>query len=297
MPCWYAWLILRYRIDVVHPQGRDDFIFATAAAHFMRKVSIWTDHADLKYIMDCVNRPHPRMQKWLLAAAKNTNVIMCASDSEYALISTVAPELKAKLVVVHNGVFRPQGIQAVEKQDEFVIGTNARLVPAKGISELIGAFALIHGHDPRLRLWLVGGLSGNKELYKEQVKSLGLTKSVRFVGYVPNPNDYVASMDIFVHASYHEAFSLAVIEACMLARPVIATAVGGTPEIIEDGVTGLLIAPRDTKALAEALTSLLDDGDKRNKLGDAAYALAVRKFDFQTIVEKKIIPIYEKGSV
>ncbi len=287
---WYMWLILRYRIEVVHPQSRDDFVFATNAGHLLGKKVVWTDHADLKYLMDRVNHRHPRMQAWLLSAAAKSNAILCVSKSEETSILIVAPELKSKLRVVYNGVFRPEIISKIPTK-KFIIGTNARLVKEKGIAELIEAFAGLK--KPNLELWLLGGLSGNELHYAGLAKKYGVENSVKFLDYVPNPYDYMASMDIFVHVSYHEAFSLALIEACMLARPIIATKVGGTPEIINEK-TGILVPPKDSLAIQKALEKLIGSPELAKQLGRTAQASALNNFDFQKIVEANIIPIYLK---
>lgn len=289
MIAWYMWVIVTKRIDVVHPQSRDDFVFASRAAWLLNKKVIWTDHGDLKYILDNVNHYNPRMRSWVVTAAKHTRHILCVSESEKMLISNVAPELN-NLTVVHNGVFVPPGPEPRPKTNKVVVGTNARLVAAKGIAELIEAVGRLKGKD--VDLWLVGGESGNLAHYKKVASANSLTDRVRFIGYVPNPNDYVAAMDVFVHASYHEAFSLAIIEAAMLARPIIATAVGGTPEIIDSGC-GVLVPPRDSEAITNALTKLLNDKALGQRLGKAAQLKAHRLFDFQKIVDQKVIPLYK----
>lgn len=292
MPLWYGWLILRFGITVVNPQSRDDFVFASYAGRLLGKRVIWTDHADLKYIMDRKGRPHPRMQRWMLGASGYASWVMCASNSEKKLILDVAPEFKDKLVVVHNGVFKPGNLTPVEKNGKFVIGSNARLTPAKGISELLESFAAVAKGKPNTELWLMGGYSGNKKKYEQEAEGLGIAGQVKLLGYVPNPDNYVASMDIFVHASYHEAFSLAIIEACMLGRPVIATAVGGTPEIISKDC-GLLVPTKNSKAIVDALNQLMSDPNLRERLGKNARTKALRDFDFEKIVAQKVLPLYE----
>lgn len=286
---WYMWVILSRRIDIVHPQSRDDFIFATRAAKLLGKKVIWTDHADLKYVLDALNHYNPRMRSWIINASKYARVITCASESEKKSIQKVAPELSS-LEVVHNGVFVPKHVKPAKKTNRAVVGTNARLVPAKGISELIEGFAGVKNDG--VDLWLLGGTSGNRTKYQALAKKHKVAHRVHIFGYVSNPNDYVAAMDVFVHASYHEAFSLAIIEAAMLARPIIATNVGGTPEIINKGC-GILIEPKSAEAVAKALKTLLADKAKRQKLGTAAKARAIAKFDFQKIVEQQIIPLYK----
>jgi len=286
---WYTYIILRYRINVVHPQSRDDFVFATQAARLLGCRVVWTDHADLKYVLDDVNHYNPRMRSWVISSARHAFAIAVVSNAEKESIVAVAPELQ-KLTVIYNGVFLPENVQPVEKSNKIVVGTNARLVETKGIAELIEGFAKLDRDD--VDLWLLGGVSGNKSKYEDLAKKLGVSKAVKFWDYVARPNDVMASMDIFVHASYHEAFSLAIIEAAMLARPIIATDVGGTPEIIDDK-NGILIEPKSSEAIYEALEKMLADKNGREKLGAAAKEKAVRDFDFQKIVEQEIIPLYK----
>jgi len=286
---WYCWLILIKKIDVVHPQSRDDFVFASRAAALLGKPVVWTDHADLKYALDAVNHFNPRMRGWLIRASQLARAIICVSQAEVTAIKAVAPELK-NLRVIHNGVFVPRGVKPVAKTNKWVVGSNARLQPSKGIAELIEGFAGLQRKD--VDLWLVGGASGNLAKYQALAKKLGVAERVRFFDYVNNPLDYVAAMDIFIHASYDEAFSLAIVEAGMLGRPIIATNVGGTPEIIDDK-TGVLIEPRSAAAITAALRQLLADPKLRDKLGQAAQARAVRDFDLQKIVTDKIVPLYK----
>lgn len=285
---WYMCLIVRHRIDVVHPQGRDDFVFATRAAALLGRKVVWTDHADLKYVLDSVNHYNPRMRGWVIKASKKASAILVASGNEKIEIEVVAPDIPP-LTVIHNGVFRPVDIQPVAKTNEIIIGTNARLVPAKGIAELIEGFAKLNRKDTDL--WLVGGKSGNLDKYQRLVKKLGISKQVVFWDYVNNPHDVVAAMDIFVHASYHEAFSLAIIEAAMLGKPIVATRVGGTPEII-DKTCGILIEPRNPQAISDALKLLIKDEGMRASLGKEAEKKARSHFDFEKIVKDKILPLY-----
>lgn len=285
---WYVYIILRYRIDIVHPQSRDDFVFATRAGKILGKTVIWTDHADLKYILDNVNHYNPRMRKWIISASKYAERIVVASKNEKQEIEAVAPDIPP-LTLVYNGVFLPEGVKPVPKTNTLVVGTNARLVEAKGPSELIEGFAKLKRKD--IDLWLLGGFSGNKNHYEELAVGMGIGARVKFLDYVSKPDDIVASMDIFVHSSYHEAFSLAIIEAAMLGRPIIATSVGGTPEII-DNECGILIEPKNPDAITNALSILIDNKSKRDKFGEKVKEKALEKFDFQKIVDEQIVPIY-----
>jgi len=287
---WYMWIILINNITIVHPQSRDDFVFATFAARILNKKVFWTDHADLKYILDRVNHPHPRMQKWILSASKKVESIICVSKNEKKLILNVAPELRNKITIVYNGVFVPKNIRPVKKKG-LVVGSNSRLVPEKGISELIEAYANIPPENSS-ELWIIGGFSNNLNVYKKLARKFNIEKRVKFVGYVDNPNDYVASMDIFVHPSYNEAFSLAIIEACMLGKPIVATNTGGTPEIINKD-TGILVEPKKPRELTRAINILINNKTMASSLGDMAKKYSEKNFDFDNIVRNQIIKLYK----
>jgi|GEM_PF-2407984 len=291
---WYSLQILAHRIDIVNPQGRDDFIFATNAAHLLRKRVVWTDHGDLKYILNRAGGKNSRMQSWIIDASRKASAIVCVSQSEKEEIERVAPEL-TNLVVVHNGVFAPDHISPVARPagNRLIIGTNARLVKAKGVAELLTGFA----HSELTKkdvLWIIGSEGSDRQTYYDMADKLGIRPRVKFWGYVTNPNDYVATMDIFVHASYHEAFSLAIIEAAMLGKPIIATAVGGTPEII-DASCGILIQPRSSKQISDALNALSSDPVLRERLGSRARKKAA-VFNLAPIVRDQLLPIYEEES-
>lgn len=284
---WYIYLILRHRIDVVHPQSRDDFVFATHAAKILGKRVVWTDHADLKNVLDNNRHYNPRMRAWVIKAAKKAHAIMCVSRSEKESIAAVAPDLP-KVTVVHNGVLKLSP-KPIKKAAGLVIGTNARLVKDKGIAELIESFKQLNIKGAQL--WLLGGESGNRNVFEGQIDQLRLTGKVKILGYVDRPEDYMASMDIFVHASYHEGLSLAVIEAAMLGLPIVATAVGGTPEILDKN-SGLLVEPKDAKAITTAVKKLVNNPTLAKELGKSAKRRAEAEFGFETIVSQKILNIY-----
>lgn len=290
MVVWYIYIILRYRFDIIHPQGRDDFIFASIAGGLLGKRVIWTDHADLKYILDLDIHPFPYLRTWTIWASRFVSKIICVSNSEKEKISVNAPDqFIAKLVTVHNGVIREPIYEKISRPTEPLIVANSRLVPDKGIRELIEMIQKLKHHNASL--WIVGGFSGNQEMYTNIAKELGVAERVTLWGYVDHPNDYIAAGDVFVHASYHEAFSLAILEAAMLSMPIVATNVGGAPEVISDQ-SGILVPPKDVYALVNAVDKLLDDPVTAKRLGKRVGEVAQEKFSFDTIVKEKIIPLY-----
>jgi glycosyltransferase involved in cell wall biosynthesis len=138
----------------------------------------------------------------------------------------------------------------------------------KGHKELFAAMAQLKEPYPCHAL-IVGGGRREEEV-KGAAASLGLAREVHFLGQRLDVPDLLQAMDIFVLPSYSEGVSLALLEAMAAGLPVIATAVGGTPEVVTDGETGLLIPPRDSDALAGALERLLVDPGWAKEMGARA---------------------------
>jgi glycosyltransferase involved in cell wall biosynthesis len=173
-----------------------------------------------------------------------------------------------------------------------VIGLVGRLDHwGKGHQELFTALAQIHARHP-VHALIVGG--GRREAEVRQLAaSLGLADQVHFLGQRQDVPDLLNAMDIFVLPSYSEGVSLALLEAMAAGKAVIATAVGGTPEVVTYGVTGLLIPPRDVDALAGALARLLSDPAWARQLGAKAQAHVREHFSLERL-GREINEIYEE---
>jgi glycosyltransferase involved in cell wall biosynthesis len=285
---WYIFIILRYGVDVVHPQGRDDFIFATTAAKLLGKKVVWTDHADLKYILkDSNSTPAVKIHKM----AGYVNAVIAVSESEKKEIIKVDPSF-TNLTVVHNGVdsIKNDIKPAKRGKNRIVIGSTARLVDTKGIRELLQAFALLK--NSKTELWLVGK-GQQEEEYRVAAKELGIADRTIFIGHQSNIWPYLKAIDIYVLPTYHEAFSIALLEAGIAGKAVVATNVGGNPEVINKD-TGILIPIKDPQQLADALQRYIDNPALRKKKGAALQKLVQKEFNFTDIVKTKIIPLYEK---
>jgi glycosyltransferase involved in cell wall biosynthesis len=147
---------------------------------------------------------------------------------------------------------------------------------------LVEAFAQVHSDAP-LYLLLVGG--GELEnAVREQVAALGLQERVRFLGVRADVADILRASDVFVLSSRWEGNPMSVMEAMAAGLPVVSTAVGGVPELVQEGVTGLLVPSEDAGALARALQALVDDPAHRAAMGAAARRHAVAHFDIRHTV-------------
>jgi len=168
-------------------------------------------------------------------------------------------------------------------EEDVLLVSVARMSPQKDHFLLIRAFAMVVSCDRRLRLLLVGDGPLRPEL-EAQVKVLGLEDKVRFLGVRSDVPEILAAADAFVLSSRWEGNPLSVMEAMAAGKPVIATAVGGVPELVEDGVSGVLVSPEDAGALTEAIWKAVEDPGLRVRMGRAAFRRAMERFDVGVMV-------------
>ena len=166
------------------------------------------------------------------------------------------------------------------RPEEIVIGCVANFNPVKGHGTLVKAFSRLRRDLPgtSLRLLLAGD-GPVRAAMEEEVRRLELGDRVLFVGHRPVPTREYLVSDIVVSPSDTEGFSNTIVEAMAFARPVVATAVGGTPEAVDDGRTGILIPPGNPEAMARALRDLVEDPQRRERLGAAAAVEARQRFE------------------
>lgn len=289
---WYIGLMLRHRPDAVHAMSKDDFIAATLAGKLLGKPVFWTDPADLKHLFanHHIWYKNP-VGKLVYIVSKLANVVTLVSKSEQALIEeSLHHPTPANFRVVYM-VGRDEIVKPIERneKDAIIFCATSRLVVAKGIGELIDAFNQVSRENPTYRLWIVGD-GPDAEQFHAQAKD---NQAIEFLGHQDNPLQYLAAADIYVHPTHHEGFSLALAEAAMLAKPIIATNVGGNPELVGDK-NGLLVPIKDATALAAAMRQLAGDASDRATMGEHARDDFVDKFDLAKVIKEEIIPLYEQ---
>lgn len=191
--------------------------------------------------------------------------------------------------VVPNGadttVFRPidrdEALRALGiAPDGPVISYVGKLVPRKGVMDLAEALGtLSSGPNPPPTL-LAAGIGELREDFERRASELGIADRVHFLGKVPHEQvaTVMAAGDVFVLPSLSEGLPTVICEAMACARPVVATAVDGTPEIVRDGETGRLVPPREPAALASALSEVLYEPDKARAMGDRALEIALETY-------------------
>jgi glycosyltransferase involved in cell wall biosynthesis len=171
-----------------------------------------------------------------------------------------------------------------------VIGYVGRLEEEKGTQFFIEALPAISRALPPARYLIVGEASDEQEEFdaraRERVRELGIADRVSFTGFRDDVPDLIAAMDVAVVPSLREAFGLVNVEVMACGRPLVATRVGGIPEVVEDGTTGILVPPGDSGALAEAVLSLMADPGRRRAMGEAGRRRAAQFFDIRAHVRK-----------
>jgi glycosyltransferase involved in cell wall biosynthesis len=174
-----------------------------------------------------------------------------------------------------------------------IVGVVARLEPEKGHPTLLEAWPSVLASVPNAHL-LVVGEGSQRALLERQVGDLGIGTSVTFTGRRDDVPAVTAALDVAVLPSYREAQGLSILEAMALSRPVVASAVGGIPEMVEDGRTGLLVPPRETAPLAAAIVRLLTDHPYADTLAKAAQNLVHDRFCVELMV-RAIESIYDES--
>ena len=165
-------------------------------------------------------------------------------------------------------VFRKYGI----KEESRLVVSLGRFTRQKAFDQLIEAFRRVVSEAPNAVLF-IGGDGEEKSRIDSMVRSGGLQESIRLPGVVSDIHEVLALCDLYVNSSRWEGLPMTLLEAMAHGKPMVATSVGGNPEVVRDGVTGLLVPPDDPEKLAGAITKMLTDNDFRIKTGRAADSL------------------------
>ncbi|KPK41742.1 MAG: hypothetical protein AMJ78_04645 [Omnitrophica WOR_2 bacterium SM23_29] len=151
-----------------------------------------------------------------------------------------------------------------------IIGTVGRLVTSKGHRYLIEAMELVKKSVPDIKLFVVGDGFLRKKL-DSMVKKLGLADNIQFLGVVDNIAEFLSGIDIFVLPTLYESFGIVLIEAQACKKPVVVSDVGSIREVIKNGQTGLLVPPKNPRAIADAIIRLIRDKQLSKRLGEAGF--------------------------
>jgi glycosyltransferase involved in cell wall biosynthesis len=164
-----------------------------------------------------------------------------------------------------------------------ILGVVAQLIERKGHRDLLRALPRIRGEFPGVRVLFLGRGPLREEL-ERQCREQGLTEVVRFAGFREDLERILPCLDLVVHPAHMEGLGVALLQAAAAARPMVAAPVGGIPEIVQAGETGLTAPAGDSEALAEAVLALLRDPERARQLGRNARAHVRRHFSLEAMV-------------
>jgi len=218
-----------------------------------------------------------------------TDQVICVSPQVADFFVDHVGIPRQKIIFIPNGVDLqnlkdlPDKLQARARlalpPDQVLVGTVARLDPVKRLDVLLQALRSLSDVGA-----VVVGDGPERVILIEVSERLKLTERIFFVGHQEDVWPWLAALDVFVLCSDWEGMSNALLEAMAARLPVVATAVGGTPDVVVDGVTGLLVPPRDPPALAKAVVRLLRDPDLRHRMGEAGRERVEEHFSLERMV-------------
>jgi glycosyltransferase involved in cell wall biosynthesis len=227
------------------------------------------------------------------ATARLCFAIVAVSDAtRRSLIAQGYPA--DRLVTIRNGVDPPVPTTPVELAPAPVILEVARLAPVKGQAELLAALPRVEASAVLVGRDLESGGAYETEL-RSEAELLGVADRVVFAGQRSDVPALMAGATVFCLPSHVEGLPLVILEAMAQGLPVVATAVGGTPELVVDGETGILVRPSDVDGLADALQALLGDPQRARRLGEAARDRALREFSADAAA-RRVLDLVESGS-
>jgi glycosyltransferase involved in cell wall biosynthesis len=277
----------RERFDVVHTHMFGSNAWGTLIGRLARVPAIVAH----EHTWSFEGRPLRRLvDRDVIGRGSNVFVAVSRADRRKMIeIEGVNPK---KVLFVPNGIPTPPPPSGADVRAELgipagapVIGTVSVLRPQKALDVFIRAAVPLLRDYPDLRVWIAGEGPLKEEL-GELVRGLGVQERVMLLGYRSDVPDVLNSLDVAVSSSLFEGSPLAVMEYMEAARPIVATTVGGVPDLIDDGVHGLLVPPADPEALGAALRRMLDDRDAAQAMAERARERRRREFNIDLTVRR-----------
>jgi len=276
-------------IDVLHCHQYSPFVYGRIAAMWNRRLRIvYTEHGRLSDAPPSWKR---RLVNPLLSRFDGSIIAVSHELRDYMIESRFPRE---RVRVIHNGIEPADAASPLDRRkarlllglDEraFVVTTVARLDPVKDLGTLLDAFAIVRKRAPGARLVIVGD-GPERQRLEARASQDDLAGSVRITGYRSDVRALLPAADVYASSSISEGVSITILEAMATGIPVVATAVGGTPEILSDGTGGILVPSRDPARMAAAIIALAEDHRRRGALAAAARRRLETSFTIDRMVD------------
>lgn len=255
---------------------------------FIYTEHIWNPEFHLKNPFNSI------IQKSVLKAIyRRADLVIAVSKSVKNFIDERIKVKENKVLVIPNAIEIDADLKNEHHSAGLLVGTIGSLNKQKGQIYLIRAFEKVVISLPKARLEIVGD-GPEKEKLRAEIKRLGLESKIQLLGKIDKPKKILKTWDLFVLPSLSETFGLVILEAFESGVPVIASNVGGLPELVQNEKTGLLVPPADSEKLAKAICYLLVEKKQRESLAKEAYEILKKHYDWSKIIleiEQKYIKI------
>ena len=301
-------LIKEIKPDIIHLNSSKISILGSLAA-FIIKLRVASCELRVVYTVHgwVFNEPLPTFLKWFYFwaekfTARFKNKIICVSeyDRQVALKYNIAPT--EKLITIHNGInnchsgLEPESRANLHEQisglrvkpamtGNLLIGSIGNLYKTKGFEYFIEAAKIIEQNQNSKIKFIIIGEGSERSHLEKLIKKYSLKNNFILAGQIDQAARLLPALDIYVCSSVKEGLSYTLIEAMQAGRPIVATRAGGNPELIEDGLTGLISPAQNAKALAEKIKTLLNNKTLALKLGQNGKAKALAEFGLEKMVE------------
>lgn len=281
-------LVRRERFDVLHGHLFPGEVFATLAGLWAPGVAlVCTKHNDEAFL----RRRHFGILHRIISYRAARTIAISDHVRRFTIeIGTADP---SRVLTIHYGYDVPAAFPSREdvrrtvgaQTEGFLVGTAARLAVQKGHMHFLEAMPALVSEIPSLQVVIVGE-GPMRPTLERRARELGVDQYLRLPGFCPDVQGFMCGLDIFVMPSLWEGFGLVLLEAMAAGRPIVASNVSAIPEVVEDGVTGLLVPPADPAALAEAILTLWREPALREKLGHGGRERLQERFSLDHMVDR-----------
>jgi glycosyltransferase involved in cell wall biosynthesis len=283
-----ARVVKKLRPDVIHAHDAHGVAMASLA---LSLGAASAEHGEPPLVVSRRVDFHLRGNSFSRWKHRQVDCFIAASEAiRQMLVADGVPE--DRTVTVHEGIDVEHVVAApaVNIHEAFflphnapVVGNVAALVPHKGQRHLIEAAHLVVQRVPDARFVILGEGELREQL-ERLVREYHLEKHVLLPGFRTDVLGCIKSFDLFVMSSVTEGLGTSLLDAMACSRPIVATLAGGIPEVVDDGVTGLLVPPRSHQTMADAIVSLLADRSKRTTMGEAGFGRVNARFTVEKMI-------------
>lgn len=291
-----AGLYRRERPDIVHHVAMKPILYGSVAARLARVPAVVNAFAGLGYVFitpgrwaGCVRFLIGKALRWTLALPCARVVVQNAEDGEQLVRDGIVPPGRA-VVIRGSGVDPAVFTPSLESAGESLVVLASRMLWDKGVREFVEAAGLLKAQGVRARCVLVGMVDEENpaKIPERQLQAWQAEGNIEWWGHRDDMRQVLSAARVVVLPSYREGLPKVLLEAAACARPIVAADVPGCREVVRDGDTGILVPPKNVQALAQAITTLLQDPALRERMGRRGRDLVVKEFSVERIASETL---------